>query len=153
MISGMKVLNDPNFRGQLKDIDEDFKKHLKDFIPHILSPSNILVKKISGNEVKCGDLYDYFKEYVKIFQVKSRRGERERERERDIDRERERERERDIDRERERDRDRERVTERQREGEETERQRMSDRGSDRETERERQRESDRKTERERRDRE
>jgi atlastin len=89
----MKVLNDPNFRGQLKDIDEDFKKHLNEFIPYILSPSNILVKKISGNEVKCGDLYGYFKEYVKIFQVKSRRGERETERQRDRETERQRDRE------------------------------------------------------------
>ncbi len=103
----MKVLKDQNFKGQLKDIDEDFKQHLKEFIPHILSPSNILVKEISGKEVQCGDLYDYFKEYVKIFQVKSRRGERETERQRD----RETERQRDRETERQRDRETERQTE------------------------------------------
>ena len=45
------------------------KEHLNAFIPLILSPRNILVKKISGNEVKCRDLLRYFRAYVDIFQV------------------------------------------------------------------------------------
>lgn len=63
------MATDRNFDGKLKDIEVLFKEHLNAFIPLILSPRNILVKKISGNEVKCRDLLRYFRAYVDIFQV------------------------------------------------------------------------------------
>lgn len=65
---GLKVATDPKFVGKLKDIEPLFKEYLNKFVPLILSPSNIVVKKISGNEVKCRDLLRYFRAYVDIFQ-------------------------------------------------------------------------------------
>jgi hypothetical protein len=67
--SGLKVATDRNFDGKLRDIEPLFKEYLNAFIPLVLSPSNILVKKISGSEVKCRDLLRYFRAYVDIFQV------------------------------------------------------------------------------------
>lgn len=65
---GLKVATDRNFKGGLKDIEPLFKGYLKEFMPLVLSPENIVVKKISGNEVKCKDLLEYFRAYVAIFQ-------------------------------------------------------------------------------------
>ena len=44
------------FSGTWRDIEPMFKDHLNQFVPLLLSPSNIVVKKISGNEVKCKEL-------------------------------------------------------------------------------------------------
>ena len=57
------------FDGKLKDIEAAFKDHLNTFVPFLLSPSKIQVKKISGNEVKCKELVGFFKAYIDIFKV------------------------------------------------------------------------------------
>ena len=57
------------FSGKLKDIENAFKDHLKAFVPFLLSPSKIEVKKISGNAVKCKELVGFFKAYIEIFKV------------------------------------------------------------------------------------
>lgn len=44
-----------------------FFQHLKTFVPLILSPSKIEVKRISGNDVKCKELVGFFKAYIEIF--------------------------------------------------------------------------------------
>merc|ERR1712029_477329 len=44
-----------------------FKDHLKTFVPMILSPAKIEVKKISGNAVKCKELVGFFRAYIEIF--------------------------------------------------------------------------------------
>ena len=59
------------FDGKLRDIEAAFKEHLNTFVPFLLSPSKIQVKKISGNEVKCKELVGFFKAYIDIFKVKS----------------------------------------------------------------------------------
>ena len=64
---GLKVATDPNFDGQLKDIEPLFIKQLKVFIPMLLSPENALPRKIGGAEVKCKDLSRYMRAYVEIF--------------------------------------------------------------------------------------
>jgi len=64
---GLRVATDPNFDGKLKDIEKEFIKQLKDFIPMLLSPENALPRKISGAEVKCKDLSRYMRAYVDIF--------------------------------------------------------------------------------------
>ena len=66
---GLRVATDPRFDGSLKHIEAGFKQHLKNFIPFILSPSKIEVKKISGNPVKCKELVGFFKAYIEIFKV------------------------------------------------------------------------------------
>ena len=50
------------------DIDDEFKQYLREFIPEILSPENLLVKNINGSDVTCMGLLEYFKSYVKIYQ-------------------------------------------------------------------------------------
>ncbi|XP_040576520.1 atlastin [Lepeophtheirus salmonis] len=64
---GLKVATDPNFKGAVKDIEPLFIKHLKNFIPMTLSPDNVVVKKISGETVRCKELVQFFKAYMDIF--------------------------------------------------------------------------------------
>lgn len=64
---GLRVATDPNFDGKVKDIEKEFIKNLELFIPLLLAPENIVVKKISGNEVKCKELVGFFKAYMEIF--------------------------------------------------------------------------------------
>lgn len=64
---GLKVATDPNFTGQITDIEPLFIQHLKEFVPLLLSPKNVLTRKINGSEVKCKDLCTYLKAYVDTF--------------------------------------------------------------------------------------
>ena len=66
---GLRVATDPRFDGKLCDIEAGFKDHLKTFVPMILSPAKIEVKKISGNAVKCKELVGFFRAYIEIFKV------------------------------------------------------------------------------------
>ena len=66
---GLRVATDPRFDGKLRDMETSFKDHLKSFVPLLLSPSNIEIKKISGNDVKCKELVGFFKAYIDIFKV------------------------------------------------------------------------------------
>lgn len=45
----------------LLDIDEDFKKELRNLVPLLLAPENLVEKEISGSKVTCRDLVEYFK--------------------------------------------------------------------------------------------
>ncbi|XP_053099378.1 atlastin-2 isoform X2 [Hemicordylus capensis] len=65
---GLKVATNPNFDGRLNDIDEDFKRELRNLVPLLLAPENLVEKEISGSKVTCRDLVQYFKAYIKIYQ-------------------------------------------------------------------------------------
>ncbi|XP_044866389.1 atlastin-2 isoform X4 [Mauremys mutica] len=65
---GLKVATNPNFDGRLNDIDDDFKRELRDLVPLLLAPENLVEKEISGSKVTCRDLVEYFKAYIKIYQ-------------------------------------------------------------------------------------
>ncbi|KAG8504777.1 Atlastin-2 [Galemys pyrenaicus] len=75
---GLKVATNPSFDGRLKDIDEDFKQELRNLVPLLLAPENLVEKEISGSKVTCRDLVEYFKvgkcldlngfAYIKIYQ-------------------------------------------------------------------------------------
>ncbi|XP_044866387.1 atlastin-2 isoform X2 [Mauremys mutica] len=54
---GLKVATNPNFDGRLNDIDDDFKRELRDLVPLLLAPENLVEKEISGS-----------KAYIKIYQ-------------------------------------------------------------------------------------
>lgn len=43
------------------DIDEDFKRELRNLVPLLLAPENLVEKEISGSKVTCRDLVEYFK--------------------------------------------------------------------------------------------
>jgi len=65
---GLKVATSPKFEGQLKDIDDEFKAQLLDHVPSLLAPENLVVKEINGSKVTCGELMEYFKAYMKMYQ-------------------------------------------------------------------------------------
>uniref|UniRef100_A0A8C8VP82 Atlastin GTPase 2 n=1 Tax=Pelusios castaneus TaxID=367368 RepID=A0A8C8VP82_9SAUR len=65
---GLKVATNPNFDGRLTDIDEDFKRELRNLVPLLLAPENLVEKEIGGSKVTCRDLVEYFKAYIKIYQ-------------------------------------------------------------------------------------
>jgi len=64
---GLNVATNPNFDGRLCDIEPLFKQHLNQFVPLLLSPDNVTVRKISGQEVRCKELVRYLRAYVDIF--------------------------------------------------------------------------------------
>ncbi|XP_075048552.1 atlastin-1 isoform X2 [Mixophyes fleayi] len=65
---GLTVATNPNFDGKLIEIDEEFIRNLKVFIPWLLSPENLDIKEINGNKITCRGLVEYFKAYIKIYQ-------------------------------------------------------------------------------------
>uniref|UniRef100_A0AC35F8C0 GB1/RHD3-type G domain-containing protein n=1 Tax=Panagrolaimus sp. PS1159 TaxID=55785 RepID=A0AC35F8C0_9BILA len=64
---GLKVAQNPIFRGELEDIEEDFKTNLKTLIPRLLDPNNVTIKSINNQHVTCRELLEYFKIYITIF--------------------------------------------------------------------------------------
>ncbi len=56
-----------NFNGSLRQLSNRFKEQLLCLIPALLSSGNLIVKRINGQPVTCGDLYEYLKSYTKIF--------------------------------------------------------------------------------------
>jgi len=64
---GRHVATNPNFKGNLNQIDEEFIEHIKDFMPSLLSPSNLVVKAMGGKEVKAKEIVQYYKSYMEIF--------------------------------------------------------------------------------------
>ncbi|KAM3824506.1 atlastin-3 isoform 2-T5 [Vipera latastei] len=65
---GLRVATSPNFDGRLSDISDEFKDQLKQLIPFVLDPSQLLEKEINGSKVTCRGLLEYFKAYIKIYQ-------------------------------------------------------------------------------------
>jgi len=68
---GKHVATNPNFKGTLKDIDEEFLDHLKDLMPLLLSPRNLIVKSQGGKEVKAKEIVQFYKSYMEIFKGNS----------------------------------------------------------------------------------
>ncbi|KAK5647670.1 hypothetical protein RI129_002562 [Pyrocoelia pectoralis] len=64
---GLKVATNPAFDGRVADIDNEFKKNLQILVPMLLSPENLVLKRINGQNVKCRDLVQYFKSYIHIY--------------------------------------------------------------------------------------
>lgn len=55
------------FKGQLADMKENFVENLKVFVPSVLSPDNLLVKRIGGEPVNGQSLLEYFRVYAETF--------------------------------------------------------------------------------------
>ncbi|XP_011177697.1 atlastin [Zeugodacus cucurbitae] len=60
----------PDFQGCLKDLQDDFKKHLLDLIPLILAPENLIIKEINGEKLKVAHLLEYIQLYFESFNSK-----------------------------------------------------------------------------------
>jgi len=65
---GLKVATNPAFDGRLSDIEPDFKEQLKELVPLVLAPENLVVKRIGGQKVRVKELVHYFKAYTAIYQ-------------------------------------------------------------------------------------
>jgi len=55
------------FKGQLSDMKENFVEHLRIFVPQILSPQNLFVKRLGGEKVNGQSLLEYFRVYAETF--------------------------------------------------------------------------------------
>lgn len=64
---GLKVATNPSFDGRLSDIESDFKECLKQLVPLLLAPENLILKEISGQKVKAKELLQYFKSYMIVY--------------------------------------------------------------------------------------
>ncbi|XP_034952715.1 atlastin isoform X2 [Chelonus insularis] len=64
---GLRIATNPKFDGRLSEIEREFKQQLKDLIPALLAPENLVTKKINGQTVRARDLLEYFKSYIRIY--------------------------------------------------------------------------------------
>uniref|UniRef100_A0A2M4A1Q3 Putative conserved plasma membrane protein n=1 Tax=Anopheles triannulatus TaxID=58253 RepID=A0A2M4A1Q3_9DIPT len=64
---GLTVAINPSFDGRLSDITPEFKQSLRELVPMLLGPENLIVKEINGQKVKARDLVQYFKSYMAIY--------------------------------------------------------------------------------------
>lgn len=65
---GLTVASSPTFNGRLLEIDVNFVQQLRNYVPSVLSPVSLTVKSIHGQPVTCGELMEYFRAYMKVFQ-------------------------------------------------------------------------------------
>lgn len=65
---GKFVARDATYDGRWSKMDEDFAIELKALITDMLSPENLIVKKISGVPLTCAQFNEAFKQFVKLFQ-------------------------------------------------------------------------------------
>jgi atlastin len=54
------------FGGDLREIDNEFKKHVQEFVTMILAPQHLIVKTVNGEKVKAESLMFYIQEYSKV---------------------------------------------------------------------------------------
>lgn len=64
---GMVVAQGNNFTGNLNEITPDFVKYVKELVPALFAPENLLMKKINGQTVHAQDLLKYLEAYVNVF--------------------------------------------------------------------------------------
>lgn len=55
------------FRGQISEMKDNFVQHLRILVPMVLSPENLLIKRIGGSVVNGQSLLEYFKIYAETF--------------------------------------------------------------------------------------
>lgn len=64
---GDAVTQDEHFDGQISLIANNFKEALKELVPNIFAPENLIIKKINGRNLRARDLIHYLNSYMKIF--------------------------------------------------------------------------------------
>ena len=62
-------MTNPAFTGLTTELDQEFVEYLEMFVPTILSPESLTVKKAGGRTVRCKDMVHYFKSYMEILNV------------------------------------------------------------------------------------
>lgn len=64
---GKVVAQGQEFKGNLQEIDSDFVTYVKELVPSLFGPRNLVVKKINGQKLRPHDLIAYLQAYVEIF--------------------------------------------------------------------------------------
>lgn len=64
---GFIALYDQNFSGNLQEIAPNFIENLKQLVPLIFAPENLVVKKIYGKKIRTRDFTHYFQAYSSMF--------------------------------------------------------------------------------------
>lgn len=64
---GFTVTQGSNFTGNLSEISAEFIKYVKDLVPALFAPENLIVKRINGEKIRARDLIQYLKSYTQIF--------------------------------------------------------------------------------------
>lgn len=64
---GFVVSQGNNFTGDLRDISFEFVKHVKQLVPAIFAPENLIVKTINGQKIRARDLVEYLQAYAAVF--------------------------------------------------------------------------------------
>lgn len=59
-----------DFSGKLSELETDFVDQLKDFVPRVLSPRNLVLKSVNGNLITAREYYAYFVKCVEFFNSK-----------------------------------------------------------------------------------
>lgn len=62
---GMKVAEGKS-NGKFKDVDPKFKKYVKELVPDLLAPENLIIKKIAGQKLRISDLVSSLQTYLDI---------------------------------------------------------------------------------------
>ncbi|XP_059142147.1 atlastin-1-like isoform X2 [Physella acuta] len=65
---GLKVATNPHFDGRLKEIESEFLSQLQVLTPMLLASENIVLKEMNGQKIRCKEMLEYFKAYIKIYQ-------------------------------------------------------------------------------------
>lgn len=64
---GFVVTEGRNFTGDIQEISQNFRNSVKELVPALFSPKNLVIKKINGQKVRVRNLLPYLKTYIKIF--------------------------------------------------------------------------------------
>lgn len=64
---GFIVAQGKNFTGNLDEILPQFLDSVKELVPQLFAPQNLVVKKINGQKIRARDLIQYFQTYLDIF--------------------------------------------------------------------------------------
>lgn len=61
------VVLEENFCGKLRGIEKNFIKCVKQFVPSILAPENLIIRRINGQKMRICDFETYLKSFVDAF--------------------------------------------------------------------------------------
>lgn len=64
---GAAVAEGKNTNGDLRQIDPRFVRSVKEIVPSLFAPENLVVKEINGQKIRAHDFLMYLTEYAKIF--------------------------------------------------------------------------------------
>lgn len=64
---GFIVAKGKNFNGNLKLVDSEFLHYVKELVPKLFAPQNLIVKTINGQKIKSRDFVQYLQAYLNVF--------------------------------------------------------------------------------------